>query len=141
MDEDLPIYLHTDASIIGIGGYLFQVKDKKRIPIQFLNKQLNSTERNWNIVEKEMYAIFYCFMKLEYLLRDRQLILRTDSEILLKMNTDHKEKVKRWKIAIQHFEFLVQHIPGRLNVEADALSRLVPKSEEPAKLHALERAI
>ena len=33
----------------------------------------------------------------------------------------------------------MQHIPGRLNVEADALSRLVPKPEEPAKLHALEQ--
>merc|ERR1711991_969210 len=94
MDEDLPIYLHTDASIIGIGGYLFQVKDKKRIPIQFLNKQLNSTERNWNIVEKDMHAIFYCFMKLEYLLRDRQFILRTDSRILFRMNTYHEEKGK-----------------------------------------------
>ena len=36
MDEDLPVYLHTDASIIGIGGYLFQEKDGKRYPIQFL---------------------------------------------------------------------------------------------------------
>ena len=117
MDEELPIYLHTDASIIGIGGYLFQVKDGHKIPIQFLNKQLNATERNWNIVEKEMYAIFYCFIKLEYLLRDRQFILRTDSQILSRMNTDHKEKIKRWKIAIQHFDFLVEHIPGQLNAD------------------------
>ena len=71
MDEDLPVYLHTDASIIGIGGYLFQEKDGKRYPIQFLNKQLKPTERKWNIVEKEMYAIFYTFIKLEYLLRDK----------------------------------------------------------------------
>ena len=140
MDEELPIYLHTDASIIGIGGYLFQVKNNDKIPIQFLNKQLNATERNWNIVEKEMYAIFYCFMKLEHLLRDRQFILRTDSQILSRVNTDHKEKIKRWKIAIQHFDFLVQHIPGQLNVEADALSRLVPKPEEPAKMQVLEQS-
>ena len=42
------------------------------------------------------------------------------------MNTDHKDKVKRWKIAIQHFNFDVLHIDGKDNVEADALSRLVP---------------
>ena len=146
MDAKSPIYLHTDASIIGIGGYLFQEKEHsdpelppERIPIQFLNKQLNATERNWNIVEKEMYAIFYCFMKLDYILRDRSFILRTDSQILSRMNTDHKEKVRRWKIAIQHFDFQVQHIPGRLNVEADGLSRLVPIPEKPARLHTLEQ--
>ena len=38
LDEELPIFLHTDASTYGVGGYLFQQKDDKRIPIQFLNK-------------------------------------------------------------------------------------------------------
>ena len=42
------------------------------------------------------------------------------------MNVDHKEKVKRWKIAIQQYDFDVQHIKGTLNIEADWLSRLVP---------------
>ena len=50
LDEELPIFLHTDASTYGVGGYLFQQKDDKRIPIQFLNKQLNQTERKWNTV-------------------------------------------------------------------------------------------
>jgi hypothetical protein len=139
MDEDLPIFLHTDASIYGIGGYLFQEKDGHKIPIQFLNKQLNKTERKWNIVEKEMYAIFYTFMKLEHLLRDKKFVLRTDSKILSKMNTEHKEKVKRWKIAIQHYNFDVQHILGKYNVEADALSRLVPLPERNAEVHVLEQ--
>ena len=42
------------------------------------------------------------------------------------MNTDHKDKVKRWKVAIQHFNFDVLHIDGKDNIEADALSRLAP---------------
>ena len=55
------------------------------------------------------------------------------------MNTDHKEKVKRWKIAIQHYDFDVQHIKGKFNVEADALSRLVPTPEKSANaIHVLE---
>ena len=141
LDERLPIYLHTDASIYGIGVYLFQVKDKQNIPIQFLNKQLNSTERKWNIVEKEMYAIFYSFMKLEHLLRDNPFTLRTDSKILSRMNTDHKEKVKRWKIAIQHFPFTVEHISGKFNVEADALSRLVPLPQRDNECHILEQTL
>ena len=85
-----------------------------------------------------MYAIFYSFMKLEHLLRDRHFTLRTDSKILSHMNVDHKEKVKRWKLAIQHFDFDVEHISGKLNKEADALSRLVPRPEK-TELHVLEQ--
>ena len=59
------------------------------------------------------------------------------------MNTDHKDKVKRWKIAIQHFNFDVLHIDGKDNVEADALSRLVPfpSKETPSlNLNNLEQS-
>ena len=81
-------------------------------------------------------------MKLDHLLRDRYFILQTDSKILSHMNVDHKDKVKRWKIAIQHFNFDVLHIEGEKNVEADALSRLVPfptKQDQPMKLNNLEQ--
>ena len=115
---------------------MFQEKNEKKIPVQFLNKQLNKTERKWNIVEKEMYAIFYTLMKLEHLLRDKRFVLRIDSQILSRMNTAHKEKIRRWKIAIQHYDFKVQHIKGIDNVEADALSRLVPL-EHDAEMHVL----
>ena len=84
-----------------------------------------------------MYAIFYTFMKLEHLLRDKKFILRTDSKILSKMNTEHKEKVKRWKIAIQHYDFDVQHVKGKYNVEADALSRLVPIPTKDNEINTL----
>ena len=80
---------------------LYQLdKKNKKIPIQFISKKLNETELKWNIVEKEAYAIFYSMMKLDHLLRDRYFILQTDSKILSHMNVDHKDKVKRWKIAI-----------------------------------------
>ena len=134
IDDTSPIFLHTDASNYGIGGYLYQMIDDQKIPIQFLNKKLNKTELKWNTVEKEAFAIFYSFMKLEHLLRDRHFTLKTDSQILSHMNVDHKEKVKRWKIAIQHYDFNVQHIKGSLNVEADWLSRLVPPPNDDINL-------
>lgn len=54
-------------------------------------------------------------------------------EEIIRMNVEHKQKVKRWKLAIQHFDFDVEHIKGDLNIEADGFSRLVeiPKKEEP----------
>ena len=47
----------------------------------------------------------------------------------------------RWKLAIQHFDFCVQHIKGVDNIETDAFSRLVhlPKKEEdPLELSNME---
>jgi len=65
MDDISPIYLHTDASNVGIGAYLHQQVDARRVPIQFISKTLTKTERKWDTVEKEAYAIFYAFNKLE----------------------------------------------------------------------------
>ena len=80
---------------------------------------INNVELKWNIVEKEAFAIFYSLMKLEHLIRDRPFILKTDNRNLTYLNTNHREKIKRLKIAIQHYDFQVLHIPGVDNIEVD----------------------
>jgi hypothetical protein len=135
MDDVSPVYLNTDASNVGIGAYLHQLVEGKRIPIQFVSKLLTKPERRWDTVEKEAYAIVYSSKKLEYLLRDRQFILRTDSKNLTYLNTEHKPKVQRWKLSVQHMDFKVQHIAGKDNIEADAFSRW--KKEERNELNVM----
>ena len=126
VDPDAPVFLHTDASDYGIGGYLFQIIDGQQKPIIFLSKALSKTERKWSVYEKEGYAIFYSFMKMQHLLRDAHFTLRTDHRNLIFINTDLRDKVKRWKLAIQNFDFDVEHIEGEKNIEADGFSRLIP---------------
>jgi hypothetical protein len=131
MDDTAPVLLHTDASKYGIGGYLFQVVESVQQPIAFISKTLSSTELRWSVPEKEGYAIFYCLMKLEHLLRDIHFTLRTDHKNLTFINTDFREKVKRWKLAIQHFDFDIEYIKGEANIEADGFSRLCPLPTDP----------
>jgi hypothetical protein len=76
------------------------------------------------VPEKEAYAIFYSLMKLDYLLRDIKFRLRTDHMNLTYINTSGSPKVIRWKLAIQDFNFELDHIQGVKNVVADAMSRL-----------------
>ena len=76
------MYLHTDASDIGIGADLFQIKGGKVIPIAFISKALNSTESRWSTQEHECYAIFFALVKYEYLLIDIFFTLRTDHKKL-----------------------------------------------------------
>ena len=41
------------------------------------------------------------------------------------MNAENKsQKVQRWKLHCQEFDFKVEHIPGEENIEADGFSRL-----------------
>ena len=119
------MYLHTDASDFGIGAHLFQLKDGKELPIAFLSKALNPTEIKWSVPERECYAIFFALVKYKYLLRDIKFTLRTDHRNLTFLNESFQQKVKRWKIAIMHFNFDIEHIPGKDNVVTDALSRLI----------------
>jgi hypothetical protein len=135
------IFLHTDASQYGIGGYLFQNIDGKSYPIAIISKTLTSTELRWSTPEKDAYAIFYCLMKLEHLLRDTHFTLRTDHKNLTFLNADFREKVKRWKLAVQHFVFDVEYIKGTENVEADGLSRLCPEREHTEITDETEKEI
>ena len=79
----------------------------------------------WSVPEKEAYAIVYAFQKLQYVLRDMHFTLRTDHKNLLYINEDGSAKVRRWKLAIQEYNFDIEHIAGEeKNVAADAFSRL-----------------
>jgi transposase InsO family protein len=129
IDNDSPVYLHTDASDYGIGAYLFQIKSGKEYPIGFLSRKLKGAELNWTTYEKEGYAIHEAVKKFEYLLRDIKFVLRTDHRNLLFLNRpEASQKVMRWKMNIQSFNFEVEHIPGKDNLVADFASRLVSAS-------------
>ena len=121
----LPVYLHTDACDTGIGAYLFQIDENgKELPIGFLSRALKNAELGWSTFEKEGYAIHQALKKFEYLLRDIKFTIRTDHRNLLYMNMKASDKVLRWKLDIQQFDFDVEHIPGPENIVADLYSRL-----------------
>jgi transposase InsO family protein len=127
MDETLPVYLHTDASKYGIGAYLFQrTTDGRELPIAFISKTLTDTQRRWHTPQKEAYAIYYAFKELKHLLIGVKFLLRTDHKNLIYINDTMTEMVIRWKIAVQEYDFDIEHIPGVDNIVADGLSRLIP---------------
>ena len=137
IDEASPISLNTDASDYGIGGYLYQVRSGQEFPIAFLSKALSGSQLKWSTIEKECYAIFYALKKLEYLIRDIHFTLRTDHKNLMHLNDTGSSKVKRWKSAIQEYDFDIEHIPGVDNIAADAFSRLLTVDVNNAEVLSL----
>jgi len=127
------VRVYTDASDYAIGGFVCQVIDGKERAVGFMSKTLNKQQRKWSTTERECYAIFMTFRKYEYLLRDIPFELYTDHENLIYINTPPSNKVLRWKLAIQEYDFTRNHIAGEQNIVADGLSRLtedIPTTKE-----------
>ena len=83
-------------------------------------------QQRWDTPEKESFAIFVALTKWEHILRDVKFRLRTDHKNLTYLNFAGSNKVFRWKLRVQSYDFDIEHIPGQENVVADCLSRLCP---------------
>jgi hypothetical protein len=90
-----------------------------------MSKILSAPECRWSTTEKECFAIIYALKKFEYVIRDGRFMLLTDHRNLIYIDGETSQKVKRWKLAIQTFDFDIVHIAGRLHEIADGFSRLL----------------
>lgn len=93
MDQVSPVFLHTDACDVGIGAYLFQVKENKEYPISFLSKALSGPQLNWSTYDKEAYGIYYAILKLQYLIKDIKFTVRTDHKNLVHIGEAEHRKL------------------------------------------------
>lgn len=132
MHSDGNVVLETDASDYGVGAYLYYTlpnseDPKAHHPIAFMSKSLDERQQRWDTPEKESYAIFLALKKWDHLLKNIKFRLRTDHKNLTYLNFAGSAKVYRWKLAVQAFDFDIEHVPGKDNIVADVLSRLCPK--------------
>ncbi|CAM5130705.1 unnamed protein product [Natator depressus] len=124
-DFDKPFLVTTDASERGVGAVLMQKgPDQEFHPVVFLSKKLSERESNWSVTEKECYAIVYALEKLRPYVWGRRFHLQTDHAALKWLHTvkETNKKLLRWSLALQDFDFDIQHISGASNKVADALS-------------------
>jgi hypothetical protein len=133
LNDTDPVRIYTDASDYAIGGYVCQVVEDKERPVGFMSKTLTTQQRKWTTTERECYAIYMTLRKFEYLVRDIPFEMYTDHENLVYLNNPPSNKVLRWKLAIQEYDFTLDHIKGELNVVADGLSRLTEDTPTTAE--------
>ena len=125
VEEGGELILHTDASTIGIGGYLFQRVNGEERPIAYVSHKFSPAARNWSTIEQEAYAIVYCVLKLETFLLGRRFLIRTDHRNLIFILGSTIPKIVRWRLRLAEYEYSVEHVPGVDNVVADNLSRVL----------------
>ena len=127
-DYSLDWILRTDASEIGVGAVLLQLKtledDTTQLqPIAFVSKKFSEQAQRWATIEQEAYGIYYAVKQLAYYLVGKEFVIETDHNNLVWMEASMVPKIMRWRIYLQSFNFEIRHIPGSKNWLADWLSR------------------
>ena len=98
MDYDLPIYVRVDASELGCGAMLYQVKEGLERPAAFGSKTFSATEQKWSVLEQELYAAFWAMRRWERLLLGHPFYLQTDHRNILQLMKAQAPKVVRWRL-------------------------------------------
>lgn len=126
-DHQRQFVLRTDASAIGLGAVLLQEYEGKLHPVGFASKKLTAAEGRYSTLQKECLAIVWGITKFRLFLAGKLFVLQTDHKPLAYLNTAkyQNDKVMRWALALQEYEYHVRDIPGKDNHIADYLSRVM----------------
>jgi hypothetical protein len=124
-DFTRPFVVTTDASGYAIGGVLSQGEIGKDLPIAYASRLLNNAEKNYSTIEKELLAIVYCVNYFRPYIYGRNFTLVTDHRPLVWLHTvtDPTSRLIRWRLKLAEYEYNVIYKPGKINDNADALSR------------------
>ena len=124
---DRDFIIQTDASEYAVGACLTQLDDEGlEHPIAFASYKFSDTQRRWSTIEKEGFAIIFALRKFDSIVFGCKIVVYSDHNPLhyLTESTPKSSKLLRWALALQRYNLTVEHRPGKLNINADALSRL-----------------
>ena len=145
-DSALPTILMTDACDYALGAVLMQKYPHGERPIAFISCTLNTSERNYSMWERELFAVVWAIKYFRPYLLNHQFLVKSDNKpstqlihnSALKLSSSATNRVIRWILSIQGYSFKIEHQAGKTNVVADALSRfathmnVMPEDHETA---------
>ena len=118
--------LDTDASNESIGAVLSQCQEKTECVIAFASKSLSKPERNYCVTRRELLAVVTFVKYFRHYLIGRKFLVRTDHGSLrwLFRFKEPEGQIAQWLEILNTYDFEIEHQPGRLHGNADALSRI-----------------
>lgn len=127
-DERLPIEVHTDASDAATAATVeHRYACGHTQPIAFFSKKLKKAEQNYTVHDKELLAIVQTFKEFHSWLHGSPEPVKvwSDHQALKHFLSTTKltQRHARWAEILGEFRFSIQHVKGRENRAADALSR------------------
>ena len=126
-DHQKPFILRTDALNCGLEASLMQEHNDKLYSVAYASKKLSSVECKYSTLERECLAIVWRMTKFRLYLAGKPFILQTDHKPLSYLNQAkfQNDQIMRWALALQGYDYKVESIPGKDNVVANYLSRII----------------
>ncbi len=123
-----PFELEVDTSNYAIGATLNQKDELGRWhPVAYYSTTLSETERNYDIYDKELLAVIKSLRHWRTYLAGapHQIVIHTDHSNLLYWKEPRKisRRIAREFQELQEYNFILKHVTGNKNAQADALSR------------------
>ena len=117
--------LTTDYSGKAVSAILSQVQDGQERLISVGGRKCTDPETRYASWKGELAAMIHGFRKFDNILRYKPFLVVTDSSAMKYLNSMKRPGgiAGRWVDEVQGYEFQVIHRPGKMNTNADSLSR------------------
>ncbi|ESK81011.1 reverse transcriptase-rnase h-integrase [Moniliophthora roreri MCA 2997] len=134
-DVDKPFVIEADALKWATGAVLRQKGiDGEWHPCGYLSKSFSPTERNYEIYDRELLAIYRALMEWHHYLMGGKfkIVILSDHKNLTYFRTAQKlnRRQARWSLFLSEFDLGLVHVPGKSISQADALSRRSNEQDE-----------
>jgi hypothetical protein len=125
-DFNRPFTIQCDASSSGVGGVLTQLDEEgNERPIAYVSQKLSLTQKKYTVTEQECLAAIICLKKFRPYVEGQEFQIITDHASLkwLMSQSDLNNRLARWSLKMQGYNFTIDHRKGKDHVVPDALSR------------------
>lgn len=125
-DYNKQFIVTVDASKTGCGAVLSQRYGDIDLPIYFAFKKFTKGESNTSTPVQELYAIHFAITQFRPYIYGTSFLVKSDHKPLIYIFSckNLSPKLQRIRVEIEDYTFDVEHIKGKDNVVADALSRI-----------------
>ena len=128
----------TDASF-KTAGYALMIEENPEVkvtsvkktyaPVAFGSKVFSPAQIKMSVHAKEFLAIYFAFLEYSHILwgTNRPTIVLTDNKSVTRFFQTKMIPPALWNACdyVMQFNFLIAHVPGKMNTAANFLSRLV----------------
>ena len=126
-DFGKPFKLHTDASVLGLGGVLYQVQDGIEKFISYARHSLMKSEAKYPVHKLEFLCLKWAITDQfhEYLYGNTFDVYTDKNPLTYILTTTKLDAMRhRWVAGLANYNFHIHYKSGKSNVEEDALSQI-----------------